>query len=346
MRKFLIFLLLFSWLALPAQASEWNAPEPPPQAEAFMPAHPEDFSTGIREMFQTALSKLRPDLMEAGRISLSVIAGVMLISVLKTFGGPVSRAADLAGTVCIAGGLLMTSNSLIHLGARTVTEISEYGKLLLPVMTGALAAQGGFSKSTALFAGTAGFMALLGSLITSVLIPLTYLFLALSVGNAALSQDILKKLRDLTKSVVSWCLKTVITVFTTYIGLTGVVTGTADTAALKAAKATVSTVVPVVGGILSSASETMLLSAAVLKNAAGIYGIFVVLAIFLEPFLRILAHYWVLKATSAVCSVFGTGPVSNLIGDFSGAMGLLLAMTGTGCLLMLLGTVCFMKGVG
>ena len=156
----------------------------------------------------------------------------------------------------------------------------------------------------------------------------------------------LKKLRDLIKGIVSWSLKTILTVFTSYIGLTGVVSGTTDAAALKTAKAALSTVVPVVGGILSGASETMLLSVGIFKNAAGIYGILAVMAVFLKPFLRILAQYWMLKLTQMVCSIFGTGRVSELVGDFSTAMGFLLAMTGSACLLILIGTVCFMKGVG
>ena len=346
MRKVLLMSLLFLLLTVPVHAAEFHAPAPPPAAEKVMPEHTENFGQGLREMVLNAAQRLRPDLFAAGRASFSILAAVMLISLLKTFDGPVKKAADLAGTASIAGGLLLTSHSMIRLGAETVTEISEYGKLLLPVMTGALAAQGGVTKSTALFAGTAGFMALLSGLISALLIPMTYLYLAFSTGSAALGQDPLKKLRDLIRSIITWSLKTIITVFTTYISLTGVITGTADAAALKAAKATVSTVVPVVGGILSGASETMLLSAAVLKNAAGLYGIFAVLAIFLDPFLRILLDYWMLKATGAICSIFGSGPVSDLLEDFSKAMGMLLAMTGTGCIMMLLGTVCFMKGVG
>ena len=38
--------------------------------------------------------------------------------------------------------------------------------------------------------------------------------------------------------------------------------------------------------------------------------------------------------------------LTELIGDFSTAMGLLLAMTGSECLLLLISTVCFLKGVG
>ena len=346
MRKLLLFILVLLLFRQPASALDLIPPEVPQSGETLMPEHTESFGEGLAELTEKVFKELRPDLMEASRISISVIAGVMLVSILKTFSGSVAFVADLSGTAAIAGGLLASSNAMIRLGSATVGEINEYGKLLLPVMTAALSAQGGFSKSAALFAGTAGFMALLGTLITSILIPMTYLYLAFSMGVSAMGEESLKKLRDMIKSVISWSLKTLLTVFTTYIGLTGVVSGTADAAALRAAKATVSTVVPVVGGILSNASETMLISAGILKNAAGLYGIFAVLAVFLNPFLRILAHYWILKATSAVCSVFGSGRVSDLVGDFSGAMGMLLAMTGCSCLFLLIGTVCFMRGVG
>ena len=147
------------------------------------------------------------------------------------------------------------------------------------------------------------------------------------------------------KSIISWSLKTILTLFTSYIGLAGIVHGTADAAALRAARAALSTVVPVVGGILSGASEAMLLSAGAVKSAAGIYGIFALLAVFLDPVLRILAHYWILKLTGALCSIFGSSRTSGLVTDFSSAMGFLLAMTGSACLMLLIAAVSFLKGV-
>ena len=75
-------------------------------------------------------------------------------------------------------------------------------------------------------------------------------------------------------------MKIVLYAFTGYIGFTGVVSGTTDAMAMKAAKLTISGAVPVVGGILSDASEAVLVSAGIMKNAAGVYGILAVLAIF------------------------------------------------------------------
>ena len=346
MTKFMLTLLLIFSLATPASALEITAPEVPKSGEEYMPEKTDSFGDGFFELLQSVLLHLHPDLAEASQVCLSVAAAVMIVSVLRTFSGGIKMAADMAGTTAIAAVLLLNTNSMIRLGAETVAELSEYGKLLYPVMAAAMAAQGGVTASAALYTGTAIFDAVLSSLISNLMVRFVYLFLALAAANSVAGEDLLKKMRDLLKNAMSWCLKTVLTVFTTYMSITGVVSGTTDAAALKATKVTISSVVPVVGGILSDASEAVLVSAGALKNAAGIYGILAVLAVFLEPFLRIGSHYLILKATAAVCGIFGSKEMTGLIEDFSTAMGLLLAMTGSVCLLLLISTVCFMKGVG
>lgn len=346
MKILTLMLTLALLLPLPAEAAELTAPEVPSSGAELMPQNTDSFGDALWELVGNALTQLRPDLKEATGVSLSVAVAVMLVSLLQTLSQQEKAVGELAGSVAIGTVLLMGTNSLIRLGMETVEQLSQYGKLLLPVMTAALAAQGGAGSSAALYAGTAVFDSVLNRLIASVLAPMVYLFLALAVGSSAVGTDVLKKMRDTVKSFVSWSLKILLTVFTTYMSITGVVSGTTDAAALKATKVTISSVVPVVGSVLSDASEAVLVSAGVMKNAAGIYGILAVLAIFLAPFLRIGVHYLVLKLTAALCAVFGTKAMTELIGDFASAMGLLLAMTGSGCLLVLISTVCFLKGVG
>jgi hypothetical protein len=52
-----------------------------------------------------------------------------------------------------------------------------------------------------------------------------------------------------------------------------------------------------------------------------------------------------LKLTGAICASFECKRGSGLIDDFSSAMGMLLGITGTACVLLLVSTVCFMKAV-
>ena len=75
------------------------------------------------------------------------------------------------------------------------------------------------------------------------------------------------------------------------------------------------------------------------------YGMLAILSIFIGPFLKIGIQYLLLKATAAICGVLGGKRATALIQDFSSVMGFVLAVTGTVCLLLMISTVCFMRGV-
>ena len=344
--KFLLVPLCVVSLAVPAEALQLEPPALPPERADRMPDSTDSLWDGLWELLSKAVGALHPDLREAARVSVGILSAAVMVSVLQSFSSPVKTAAQAAGAVTVAATLLLSANSMIRLAADTVGEIGEYGTLLLPVMTAALAAQGGVTSSAALYAGTALFNSFLGSLLSQLLVPGIYLFLALSAGGCATGEAFLDKTAQLLKGFLSWMLKTLLMVFTTYLGLTGVVSGTTDAAALKAARVTMSSFIPVVGGILSDASEAVLVSAGLMKNAAGIYGILAVLALFLQPFLRIAVHYLMLKLTAAVCAMFTGQGMTGIIESFCTAMGLLLGMTGAACIMVLISTVCFMKGVG
>lgn len=345
MKRFLFALLIVSLTVLPVSALELTAPPVPESGREFLPEEPESFSEGLWEVIKAGLVILQPSFVAAARVCVGITAVMVLISLLRAIHTQTSRIINLVAAVTIASMLLKPANALIHLGTQTVEELSEYGKLLLPVMTAAMAAQGGITASGALYTGTALFDAILTSGISKLLVPLIYAYLALAVGNAAMGEDVLKQLRDFAKWLITWGLKGTLYLFTGYIGITGVVSGTADAVAVKAAKLAISGVVPVVGGMLSDASESVLVSASAVKNAVGVYGMLALLAIWIGPFIQIGAQYLFLKLTSAVSTVFAGKEIAGLLQDFTSAMGLILAMVGTVCLLLLISTVCYLKGV-
>lgn len=77
-------------------------------------------------------------------------------------------------------------------------------------------------------------------------------------------------------------------------------TGSADAFALKAAQAAFSGMVPVVGSMLSDASESLLASAGLIRSAAGAFGILAVISMAIVPFLRLGAYYLALKLAGAI----------------------------------------------
>lgn len=344
MRKLLIAAVLCLLFVIPAEASQLTAPSVPASGAERMPENTDSCGQSLLELLSRSMESLAPDLKEAAESCASILFSALLFSFLPLISSKGSETASMAGAAAISAVLFQKTHHMIRLATDTVTEILEYGKLLCPVMTAALAAQGGVSASSALYVGTTMFITLLSTGISRWIVPMLYFHLAFSLSGCALGDEMLKKATVLIKSVLTWILKTSMVIFTTYLSITGVVSGTTDLAALKAAKVAFSSFVPVVGSILSDSSEAVLVSMGIMKNAAGIYGILAVLAVFLGPFLKIAAHYMLMKATAGLCAVFGEKRFSAITEEFASTMGFLMGILSVGCVLVLISTICFLKG--
>ena len=346
MKKLIVIVIaLIIILPLPVSALDIEAPIAPEAADEYMPENAESFAQGVWYILKKAVKDILPEIYESAGLCLSVFAVILLSSMVDSFAGLSSKVLHLASAVMIGLILINPANALIKLGTDTIHQMSEYGNLLIPVLTSALAAQGGVTASTALYSITVFFGSLLTTAITKIAIPMLYIYFCLCLVNGAIGDQTVKNLQDFMKWLITWALKILLYAFTGFIGVTGVVSGSADASAVKAVKLTISGMVPLGGGIISDASETILVSAGLMKSAAGVYGLLAILAVFVGPFMKIGVQYILLKLTAALCSVFSAKRESDLLKDFSGGMGMLLAMTGTICLFLLIAVVCFMKGV-
>lgn len=345
MRKFLIVISALIVLIQPVGALSYTAPTAPDSAQIYMPEDTESFSDGLWYVIRSAIGELMPDLKEACSTCVFIVLIALLLSVFQGLSGTTKKVAMIVGAVAVGTLVLTSTDSLIHLGTDTVTQIHEYGKLLLPVITASLASQGGVTASAALYAGTMFFSSVLTALVANVIVPLIYVYIAVCIVDNVMSNECFSGLKHFLKWAITWSIKIVLYACTGYLGISGVISGSTDAAALKATKIAISGAVPVVGGILSDASETVLVSAGIMKNSVGIYGLIAIIALCVGPFLKIGIHYLLTKLTAAVCSVFSQKQVTKLVNDLSAAMGLILAMTGTVCLLYMISIACFMKGV-
>ncbi len=345
MRIILILLFLMQFLPVPAYCAEITPPAVPQAGETYMPPETESFSEGLWYVIKTAIGTINPGIKEAAGVCFSLFGVVLLVALLKDFSKDSQKTVMLAAVVGVGALLLSASNSLIRLATNTITELSDYGKLLLPVMATALAAQGGTSSSAAMYTGSALFCTVLTSLLTKLVVPLIYIFICLSIAWGAIGEESLKSIRDFVKWLTTWSMKIVLYIFSGYMGVTKIVTGSVDASALRAAKLTISGMVPVVGKIISDSSETILVSTGIVKNAAGIYGLLAILSVLIGPFIKIGVQYLLFKLTAAICDIFGIKQISGLISDFSKAMGIALGMIGILGMMLMISTVCFMKGV-
>lgn len=346
MRKLLLLLsalIFIKFLILPVNAMEFTAPEAPADVEKYIPDDTTTFGDGIWHVVKSTIASLRPDLTEICKVCISLVAVVLLLSICGQFSKATDHIVNLLTAVCVGFIVFRSTNSLIIIGTETIESVSDYSKLLLPVLTAAAAANGALTSSASLYAGTLLFTTVLTTLIAKCIVPIVYIFMVICIASCAVPNDIFAGLKKFTKWLSTWSIKTVLYIFTGYMSITGVINGSVDAAAIKATKLTISGAVPVVGSVISDASETILVSAGIMRNAVGVYGLIVTIAICLGPFLKIGIHYLLLKLTAVICSIFANKSAGKLLDEMTGAMGLVLAMTGAVCLLLLISIVCLIR---
>lgn len=307
---------------------------------------PADFWESLKSVFFGSLGKASDSVHSALRLCAVLLSLLTLCSVAHMNGceraGP---AANIVGALGITVAIIGNFQTMVSLSKQTLEDIAAYSSFFLPVMASSTMLSGGYSSSTVLYSGTILFSNLLMQLISKFLIPGVYFYIAVATAEAAIGNHTLSEIREFVGWLISKCLRIVMYIFIAYMSITGVISGTTDATTLKATKAAVSGMVPVVGSIVSDASESMLASATILKNSVGVFGMLAVIAICMLPFLRIAIHYLLMKVTAAVSATVGLPSHVKLLKHFSQAMGFLLGMCGACALLLLISSVCFLKVV-
>ena len=250
----------------------------------------------------------------------------------------------VAGTLALASICLTEIRSMVDVGRGTMLQLTDFNMALNPIMAAAATASGAASGAGMNYGLTVFFSNMLLQLGTYFIIPGIYGYIALGLTDAVLREDRLKKLRELVGWSVEHILKLLVYTYTGGLTLAGVLTGATDSAKLKAAKTAISGMLPVVGGIVSGAAETILAGAAVLRTTVGTFGLLAILTIFLGPFIKMSVIWLVLKVTSALSGVF-MGTLTGFLGTVSKAAGYFVAMIGSSAVICLLSCCCYFKVV-
>ena len=348
-RVAILVILLVSCSVVPVLAS--SVPDElmealPGEAEQILDGMGEEtydhgtFLQGIEQLWRTAKECVLTLVRDNVKGLVLLLGVVLLCGVMDDL----HRAADTQGPdiVPAAGALVITIvsvgslRSLMGMGIEALEQLDVFAKSLLPTLAAAVAAGGGAATASTRQVVTVLFVNALMTVIRRVLVPVVYFFIAISVADAMMPEQDLKRLQDGIGKFVTWGLATLLLLFTAFLSLSGAVGKAADATAVRLTKSAISTAVPVVGGIISDATDSILAGAGVIKGAIGVFGMLGVLAICLMPFLHLAVQYLLYKLTAILASAMGSKPLIELIDALGSAFGLVLGMVGACALLLLI----------
>lgn len=142
----LLFGILFALsLSIPASASEIQAPEVPESAMDIMPENTDSFGNALVELLRKGILLIQPELDGALRTCSGILICALLYSILPILSEKLTEPMAMAWSVALGTVMLQRTGTMIGYAADALRQICDYGKLLCPVLTTALAAQGGLT---------------------------------------------------------------------------------------------------------------------------------------------------------------------------------------------------------
>ena len=187
--------------------------------------------------------------------------------------------------------------------------------IIYPLMMTLLAACGN-SVTVAVCKPAVGFFAtIISSMIYQIIMPLTIIIMAFSfIGNFTSNLKI-GKFTGFFKSVNKWLIGVSVSIFGLFFTLQGITSSSYDGIVRRAAKYAIGNGVPIIGGFLSGGFDLAVAGGVLIKNSLGSMGIFLIIAVLLEPIVLLISVSVMLRLTAAITQPMGNGEISSVLGE-------------------------------
>ena len=336
----LLLPLLLLLLAAPARAEELSdalglpdvaaaAPAEAAEAVGAPPVSEAELEPGLERLYAFVRERLPETARETLRPLLAIVAVSLLCSAAEGFAaGGAAETLSFAGCLAIAVIGVEDVRSVLRLGSDTLHTLRDFSSVLLPTLTAAAAVSGNSGSAGATWAASALFSDLLLSAAENLVLPLVCGAAAAAAASAVLGEKRLDGAVQFMQWAVRTLLKALTIGFAAYLTVTRTLGAQTDAAAAKTLKTVLSAALPVVGRLLSDASEALVAGAGLLRGSLGIYGMLVVLAIVCLPVLRLALRCLLFRAAAALCAGIAGERQSRLIDRLSAVYGLLLGLVG------------------
>lgn len=255
------------------------------------------------------------------RALVTVTALLLLCSILSAYksslSGEIGGTLNIAAALGIACVLAAPAVTVINDASGVIFLASQLMLEFAPVMAVLMATSGQAAGAAGYYAAVMAAGEGVNALCAQVVVPFMNLFLGLGLVSN-LSPDIrLGGFASVFAKSARWLLAFVMSVFTSVLAIRQAVTTALDNVGNRAARFALSSFIPVVGGALSEAYQTVQGSVSLLKSGVGIFVIIALLVTFLPLVLRLLlwvAALWLGKSAAEVLGLSQCAALLDVLG--------------------------------
>ena len=259
----------------------------------------------------------------AGIIAIILISAALGCVEIKS---SAMTAAVYAAAAASAAVIAVPVSSVINASVNAIRGTGIFMLSFIPIFAVIVAASGAAVTAASMSALLLAAAETVTYISSFAVLPLMGGYLAVSLSGAVSPAIKKSGIAETVKKLAFWIMAFISAVFIGILGIQTAVNASADTLASKTAKFIIGSSVPVAGGVLSEAINTVTASMGLLKSSVGIYGALACAVTLLPLVIELLIWRAVLLVTSAVSELFSLGGIAGLLRAVDSMMSVLIGI--------------------
>lgn len=284
--------------------------------------------------------------------AISIFASILVIVVINSIlncitegleNKSVSKIAFYVQYILIVTIILTNFSSIIQSIKESVNNMNSFTNMLVPIMMTLIITTGSVTTASIIQPIIVFMITMIGNFINNIAIPLILVSTALGIVSKISDKIQVGRLAKQIKSYTIWIIGIILTIFVTVVSVNGNLSSSVDAVTAKTAKAAVSNLIPVVGKILGDAVDSVIGCSNILKNAIGIIGVVVVIAISIMPIVKLLLLMGIYYLGAAICEPIADTKIVQLLDQMGDTFKVLLALVCSMSVMIIIGTTLIIK---
>lgn len=236
---------------------------------------------------------------------------------------------ELAFYVCyvvIISIVVLSFNTVIVLAQSVIDNMVNFMYLIIPILV-TLLISGGNIVSAGIFQPLLiGMAQVAATIFGKILIPITFFVGVLSIVNNISDKIQISRLTAFLKQINMIILGVILTLFVGVISIQGTMGATVDGVTSKATKFAIGTFIPVAGKYLADAADSVISCTLLIKNAAGVAIMLIIILCCLAPILKIFALVLIYRISCVVLEPLGESRIVNCLNDVASSMSFIIGI--------------------
>lgn len=288
-------------------------------------------SLSFSEIFNNLLSQIGSQSIMPLNCVIKIIGVILLValinSVKTTIGSSsLTSVLDCVSVLSVSIILIEPISHTINYSATVIKLSSDFMLIFTPIMITIMLSVGQSMQGTTSYTMVMGVGTAVSQIATNILEPLLNIFLGMSVVGGISQRVKLSGFCDLVYKLVKWSLTFIMSIFTTILTMQSVISASADSATTKATRFAINSFVPLVGGALSEAYQTVRSCMGMLKSGVGVFAILATGFIYLPAIISCVLWLVAINISVALAEVFDIKNIITLLKSIATVINSLIAI--------------------